>query len=195
MKKVFLIICLLLPVCLAARDGLAVQDSLAVQNVRKHHFELGFGGVKPGEIFFETVSKEALSAGVYGEYRFDITPALSVGAMYSFVIPHSLETESYVATTNYHTLNAILEYTVASYGPFGLFVGIGAGAQCRIFSSDKYGYNSSEAYFSTDMSVHVGMEFFKHLRLTAGHMHDLHYPISILPSGAPYYFINLGWSF
>lgn len=191
MKKFIILLCALLPL------------SLNAQKLGNHHIEIGTGVAFPGEFLFETAAKESNTVNLYGEYRYNFTPAFSAGAVYSFVIPHKgdlsytdKETKELVSiseTTNYHTLNAIAEYKLGPYGPMCFFVGAGAGAQYRYV---KYSHSLYPAgYWSADVSIHAGLEFFEHLRLTLGHYHDLHYPISALSSGAPYYYINLGWSF
>ena len=134
---------------------------------------------------------------------------LGFGLQYSFVpnhkgsrdivIPPSDEEESVetvqtlVMTSRYHTINAIVDYKVGTFGPLSMFIGGGAGAQCRHAS---YSHSLYDGYFwSTDICLYAGLELFDHLRLTLGHNHDLHAQISALPTGAPFYYINIGWAF
>ena len=186
MKKFFIIMLVLFPVMLSAQG--------------RHHFEAGAGYASPGELFFQTPLKETGAVNLYGEYRFDLTDNFAVGARYSFVTPHKsgedlTSDEKVRNTTNYHTLNAIVEYKTGAYGPMRLFVGIGGGAQLRYVYSPQSVQKREQWYPSADIYAHAGLEFFNHLRLTVGHSHDLHYPFSQLSTGAPFYHFSIGWSF
>ena len=181
--------------------------------VKKHHFGVGVGLAIPGEILFEVPAQENNTVSFYGDYRYALTPSIYVGAIYSMVAPHAgvmtiessfensegkLETKTTEITTNsnYHTLNAFAEYKTVAYGNMRFFVGLGGGPQLRLVSfSHQSGGNNSDFFFSADLYAYAGLELMDHLRITAGHFHDLHYPISAFPSGSPYSHISVGWSF
>ena len=205
MKRIITLLLLFVPLCLNAQ---LLGD--------KHRLELGVDIVKPGEMFFEVAMEEPNTASVYASYRYLLNSSLSVGARYSFVIPHDAvlsmvvpqlhyineeyttvdETVVINTNTNYHTLNAIVEYSMFSYGPVSLFAGAGAGMQYRYIKFDRQLNGKFDGhYFSPDLLLYIGFELFDHLRITGTHVHDLHYPVSDLPSGAPFYTISLGWSF
>ena len=182
MKKILLLSCLLISI-----------GSVAQESVRKHHVEAGAGLAIPAEFIVTDAIKETNTLSVYGEYRYDLTPSVSVGAVYSFVLPHDIDI-AFIDKTRFHTLNALVEYKFGTFGPMSMYIGGGAGVQYR-----KVHYtvmtSTSEDFFSGDISLHLTMELFDHLRLTFGHYHDLHYPLSFLSSGAPYYHLSVGWGF
>jgi len=198
MKKVLIAICILLPF------------SLNAQKVSKHHFEIGTGVAVPGEFLFDNYFEEKSTLDLYGEYRYDLSKMISVGAFYSFVMPHAAElssksviddaesagskTQDYDLRTMQHTLNAFVEFKTEAYGPMRFFAGLGGGVQMRTLNTNRTGYETYN-FFSADASLHAGLEFFDHLRITLGHCHDLYYPFTDLSPGAPYYFVNVGWSF
>ena len=211
MKKIITILCLFFPIFLSAQTIENEQETTEInQPVKKargpHHFDVGVGLAMPGELF-EMSDKESNAANIFLEYRYDIAKGFSVGALYSFVTPHpgvinmTDSTTGEVVNTietkdNYQTLNAIAEYKSNPYGPMCFFVSLGAGAQCRYhWSSHQQSGVQDNFYWSADVSIRAGLEFFDHLRLSVGHIHDLHYPISSLNTGAPYYFAAIGWNF
>lgn len=182
MKRLSVLVCIL------------ISTGLSAQILGKHHIEVGTGLAVPKELLFANQLNEASTVNFYGEYRYDITSAFSVGAMYNFVLPHEGAGETLTVMTGSHTLNALVEYKLGPYGPMSLFLGLGAGAQMRSVTTDVQ--SSLEPYYwSTDLLVRAGLEFFNHLRVSVGHCHDLYYPLSFLSHGAPFYYINLGWSF
>ena len=189
MKKIVVIICLLLPLCLSAQ--------------KKHHFEAGLGYAMPAELLAEALStKESNTACFYGEYRYDFTKAFSVGLNYSFVPNHHGEpmasslsqvAPDFTINTRYHSINAVAEYRFFTSGSLALFAGLGGGAQYRYA---KFSHsNDPRQIWSADLFARVGLEVYDHLRITVGHYHDLHYPITALSTGAPYYYLGVGWSF
>lgn len=196
MKKLFLIAAILIPLCMTGQN--------------RHRFDVGTGFVVPKEFLTdEELFPESNTVNLYGGYRYELPSGLSFGLQYSFVpnhkgsrdivIPPSDEEESVetvqtlVMTSRYHTINAIVDYKVGTFGPLSIFIGGGAGAQCRHAS---YSHSLYDGYFwSTDICLYAGLELFDHLRLTLGHNHDLHAQISALPTGAPFYYINIGWAF
>lgn len=188
MKKILLVLFVLLPL------GMAAQG--------KHHFEAGIGYAAPGELLGgELSTKEKGTATFIGEYRYNFTERIGLGLIYSFVPNHkgepvvtsADETPSYSINTRYHTANLVFEYKLGKFGVFAPFVGIGGGAQYRhaTMSHSIYAHN----YWSADLYLRAGFEIYDHLRLTAGHFHDLHYPFSSLGSGAPYYYFAVSWAF
>lgn len=204
MKKMLLIILVLLPL------GLSAQN--------KHHFEAGLGYALPAELVAGSLpTTESNTACFYGEYRYQFTKSLSAGLNYSFVpnhkgLPSITDPErtqpDYAIKTRYHGINAVAEYKFATSGPLAFFIGLGGGAQYRHSSFYKYvdppltwdddniKLNTDPMkIWSADVFVRVGLEIYDHLRVTAGHFHDLHYPISAVSSGAPYYYFSVGWSF
>lgn len=204
MKKIAAIFFVLLPLCLSAQN--------------KHHFEAGLGYALPAELLASSLpTAENNSVCLYGEYRYQFTKSFSAGLNYSFVpdhkgLPPIIDTEqltpTYAIKTRYHGINAVAEYKFSTSGPLAFFVGLGGGAQYRYSSYYKYvepplkwddaelKLNSDPSQiWSADVFVRVGIEIYDHLRITAGHLHDLHYPISAISSGAPYYYFSVGWSF
>ena len=189
MKKLITLLCVLLPL------GIAAQN--------KHHFEAGLGYAIPTELVAESMStKEVNTVCFYGEYRYQFTKAFSAGVNYGFVPNHYGEPQKtdpeqvgpeYTINTRYHSINAVAEYKFATSGPLAFFVGLGGGAQYRyaLFSKSKDPRN----IWSADVYMRAGMEIYDHLRITAGHIHDLHYPFSAISTGAPYYFFSAGWAF
>lgn len=204
MKKIIILLCILMPLCLQAQED---------EVVKKHHFGVGIGLAVPGEIIFEVPAQENNTVSFYGEYRYALTPSFYVGAIYSMVAPHTgemnlessfensegrLETKTINITTksNYHTLNAFVEYKTVTYGNMRFYVGLGGGPQLRFASfSHQSGGKNSDYFFSADLYAYAGLELMDHLRITVGHFHDLHYPITAFPSGAPYSHISVGWAF
>ena len=190
MKKIFALLTLLLPLCLNA------------QWLGKHHVEIGAGAAIPGEVLVKTdAAPEASTFSVYGEYLYELTPDLSVGGVYSYVFPHivthPLEEGELHTKDDYHTLDVLAEYKLLNSKAICVFAGAGGGPQLRrVVIDDDISWSWTEdVFFSADLYAYVGIEFRKHIRLTVGHHHDLHYPISGLPSGAPYSHISLGWAF
>lgn len=188
MKKIVTILFLLLPVLMPAQN--------------RHHPEVGAGFAIHKELLFENSFKEDNALEAYAKYRYDLGKGFSVGAMYSFVLPHKHpyymnEGEDNMMDLtfkiNSHTLDAIAEYKTERFGPMCLFAELGGGAQmCYIDSEFKSlrGY-----YYALNVYACVGLEFLDHLRVTAGHVHDLHYPFEDLSRGTSYYYFALGWSF
>lgn len=189
MKKVLAILAIVLPLSLNAQIlG------------EKHHLEAGLGVAVPGEMLFDQTSKESNTADIYLSYRFDLTPVISVGAIYGFVPPHDGSFQSGEITVGtksmYHTLNAFAEFKLGTFGPMTMLAGAGGGPQYRhVVFTHMIGSSFTGDYFSADLFAYIGMELLDHLRITVGHFHDLHYPITALPNGAPYYQVNVGWSF
>jgi hypothetical protein len=189
MKKILAILALILPLSLNAQIlG------------EKHHLEAGLGVAVPNEMLIEQTGSESNTADIYASYRFDLTPKISLGAVYSFVPNHAGVIKSGDITVDtksmYHTLNVFAEFKLGTFGPMNMYAGVGGGPQYRHASySRMIGSSFSGDYFSGDVYAFVGMELFDHLRISIGHFHDLHYPISALPSGAPYYYVNVGWAF
>ena len=205
MKKILRLASILLPLCLTA------QTTAQPQNQNKHRFDIGAGYAIPADIFVEQPDfPENNTANVTAGYRFELPSGLSFGLQYGFVPNHkgsiditipptpgykdSEETvEHIIMTTRYHTINAIVDYKVGPYGPVSFVIGGGGGPQCRYAS---YSHKLNPGYYwSANVALYAGLEFFEHLRVIFGHNHDLHVPISSLPSGAPYYYVNLGWAF
>lgn len=189
MKKIIVIIGLLLPLCLSAQ--------------KKHHFEAGLGYAIPAELLAEKLStKESSTVCFYGEYRYDFTKSFSAGLQYNFVPNHSGEplatdpeqaAPDFTINTRYHSINAVAEYRFYTSGPLTFFLGLGGGAQYR-YAKFSHSLDPRQIW-SADLFVRAGLELYDHLRITLGHYHDLHYPISSLSTGAPYYYIGVGWSF
>lgn len=189
MKKIVVIICLLLPLCLSAQ--------------KKHHFEAGLGYTMPAELLAEKLStKESNTVCFYGEYRYDLTKAFSVGLQYGFVPNHSGEpltsdvtqtAPEFTINTRYHSVNAVAEYRFFTSGSLTFFAALGGGAQYR-YAKFSHSVDPRQIW-SADLFVRAGLEIYDHLRISVGHCHDLHYPISALSTGAPYYFLGVGWSF
>lgn len=197
MKRFIILVCLLLPIMAVAQE---LPQESPEKPVKKHHFEAGAGLAIPNEFVVSDASKkEANALSLYGEYRYNLTQSLAIGAVYSFVLPHVSREYEFLDSpiqdkSMFHTLNAIVEYRFGTLGPMSMYVGGGAGMQ---FRNVQYGVITSTptGFFSTDISLHLCLEFFNSLRITFGHYHDLHYPIAALPAGAPYYHISVGWSF
>lgn len=204
MKRFAVIILMLLPL------GLAAQG--------KHHFEAGVGYALPAELLAGSLpTQENNSICLYGEYRYQFTKSFSAGLNYGFVpghkgLPPITDAEhpqpDFAIKTRYHGINAVAEYKFSTSGPLAFFVGLGGGAQYRNsvyykyvepplkWDDEKLKLNSDPArIWSADVFVRVGLEIYNHLRITVGHLHDLHYPVSAISSGAPYYYFSIGWSF
>ena len=200
MKKALAILLVLFPVCVNAQ----ILGP-------KHHLELGAGLAMPGEVLFELAMKAQNTGTIYGEYRYNLTPDFALGAVYSFVIPHTSATTKETeigsdGTTqtlpkltykdSFHTLNAIAEYRVGKSDSMGVYVGGGAGVQ--FYPGDWYPHRiGSGPYYplSADLSLYFCFEFFKHLRLTVGHNHDIKYHFNPNTPIASYYYLSVGWSF
>ncbi len=169
----------------------------------KHHLEAGIGLAVPGELLFKTDFKDSPAADFYAQYRFDITPSIAVGAIYSFVLPHKgekvSESPSYGnisgRTLSTHDINAFAEFKYNTPGALDFFVGVGGGANISHLKFSESLYYSN--YLRPELSVHAGVEIYNHLRITVRHNHDIYIPSSesdIFP-GFPYYSVNVGWSF
>lgn len=201
MKKIILLFSILITLSLAAQE----------ENHGKHHFDISAGYAIPAEMLAEKITfPENKSVNINAAYRYELPSGLSFGVQYGFVPNHngSIEivipgvpgsedvketVETFAVSTRYHTINAIVEYKTGPYGPMSMFIGGGGGTQCRFV---KYSHKvEPEYYWSANVALYAGLEFFNHLRLSVGHNHDLHVPFSSINSGAPYYYINLGWSF
>lgn len=189
MKRILTVLICFFPLCLNAQ---ILGD--------RHHLEAGVGLALSGEVLFETDFKDAPAADLFGAYRFDITPAISLGAVYTFVAPHSGQAAvDYVAHTGgrhlyTHQLDAFAEFRHDTEGPVSFFIGIGGGANLthRKYSVDLL-YRD---LFRPDVCIHVGAELYDHLRITIRHNHDLYFPFSsLVDPGFPYYCINVGWLF
>lgn len=205
MKKILLSAIILLPLCLTAGAQTTSQDK------GKHRFDIGAGFAVPADIFVENPAfPENNTADIVAGYRYELPSGLSFGLQYGFVPNHKGSTdikipavigdetseekiEHVILTTRYHTINAVVEYKVGPYGPVSLVLGGGGGPQCR-YANFSHMVNPGY-YWSANVNLYAGLEFFEHLRLIFGHNHDLHTPIAALGQGAPYYFINLGWAF
>ena len=189
MKKLITLLCVLLPLSLTAQN--------------KHHFEAGLGLAIPTELLAEKMAtKEVNTVSFYGEYRYQFTKAFSAGVNYSFVPNHSGEpvaTSSdqvkpdFTIRTRYHSINAVAEYRFETAGPMAFFVGLGGGAQYR-YANLSHSIEPRNIW-SADVLVRAGLEVYDHLRITAGHIHDLHYPFTAISTGAPYYYFSVGWAF
>ena len=219
MKKLILSVLVLLPLSLAAQTTEQPdtqpedqpQPQTQTQPKAKHRFDIGAGLAIPADVFVENPEFPENNTGdIVAGYRYELPSGLSFGVQYGFVFNHkgsadikipavigskdSEETiEHIVMTTRYHTINAIVDYKIGPYGPVSLVIGGGGGTQCRYAS---YSHKVNPGYYwSANIAVYAGLEFFEHLRVTAGHNHDLHVPISALNQGAPYYYVNVGWAF
>ncbi len=187
MKKIFVLLCILVPFGLQA------------QILGKHHIEPSVGLAVPGDLLYEQGFSEKTHLNLSLAYRYDISNNLSVGAQYSFVPTHSGLTKSEETQidlkTNYHSIDALVEYKMLSGGAVNFFAGIGGGVQGRY--TEFPGRNIDPGFWwGPDFNLYLGVEIQKHLRVTLGHHHDLHFPFKSLSfSAAPYYYLNLGWSF
>lgn len=190
MKRYLLILTLLLPLCANAQS--------------RHHFEIGGAYVICNELLAggseRTARMENNTGGIFGEYRFDLTPRLALGAQYFFVPNHPGATvndvpdmPSLTFDTRFHTANILLEYKLKTIGILTPFVALGGGAQYRWL----YLQTALDPwyYLSADIFVRFGLQVYDNLRISVGHFHDLHYPFSSLASGAPVYYIGASWSF
>ena len=200
MKKIIVLICLLAPFALQA------------QVAGRHSFEAGLGLALPRELLYDNGNgmTENITGDVYAAYRFEIVKGLSVGATLSGVFPHKIlgieyiesrrdettgqivqTTKRFEKTTSYGALDAIVEYKTKQIGSVNFFFGLGGGMNGRYLPIDDDSW-----WFGPDMLIYAGVGIKDHLRITLGHHHDLHFPFKDLSfSAAPYYCLNLGWSF
>lgn len=190
MKRCILILSLILPIFANAQS--------------RHHFEIGGGYVIPGDMLggndTRATRTEKNTAGVFGEYRFDLNPRMSLGLQYFFTPNHGGSTLNEVPgyapltfETRNHTANLLFEYKLKKVGILTPFAGIGGGLQYRwLYIQTAL---NSDYYLSADLFLRFGLQLYDNLRISAGHFHDLHYPFSALSSGAPCYYIAASWAF
>lgn len=166
-----------------------------------HHFEIGAGYAMHTEMLVDQKTREEKGTlGVFGEYRFDITPSIAVGAQYFFAPTHNgtsvndadgMRTVSFQTRT--HTANLFAQFLLKSAGPLTPFVAVGGGTQCRYMFPD-YALEG-DYYWTPDVYIRFGFQFAESIRISVGHFHDLNVPFSSLPHGAPCYFVAASWVF
>ena len=188
MKRILIVLLCLLPL------GLNAQIL-----GERHHLEAGIGAAIPGEFFFETDFNDKTTVDLYGEYRFDITPAIALGAIYTFVgehtgLPATEDGNISSRKLSSHGINAFAEFKYRTGGPVNFFIGLGGGAGItHLKFSESTTYSN---FLRPEASVHAGLEIYDHLRVTIRHNHDLYFPFSsMVDRGFPYYCVNIGWSF
>lgn len=196
MKKLAALVFILLPLCASAQIlG------------EKHRLELGAGLAIPKEFLYEVKNESKTSAAVYGAYRYSLTPDFSVGALYSFVVPHA--TKYYPPTAEseevfyvdykqqFHSLSAVAEYRIGKSDSMGVYVGGGVGVHYyyAVMVNPYTGRDPNMTCLYPGVNLYMSFEFFKHLRMTVGHYHDLQYHFIPNNPVASYYSLSVGWSF
>ncbi len=201
MKKLVTIALMLLPLCL---NGQILGE--------KHRLEVGAGVALPGEAMFEDDEgcEYKNTVDLYAGYRYSFTDNFSVGAVYTFVAPHKGQrTATYddveipvERSVSSHSIEVFAEYKYITNSSVNFFVGLGGG-EMYSYMVETYSppaMDNTVTYdpvhvFTPGVSIYAGLELFNHLRITARHNHDLHYPITAFPHGFPYYCVNVGWAF
>jgi len=196
MKKILALLFVLLPLC----GGAQILGP-------RHHLEAGAGVVLPKEVFYSIKNVSEPTGAVYAAYRYNLTDGLSIGAQYSYVIPHGTQYYSQKTDPNkedfyreykqqFHTLNAVLEYRLGKSDTMSTYVGGGIGVHYYYALGKRIvGYDNDMSSIFPGVNLSLSFEFFHHLRLSLGHYHDITYHFYPNNPVASYYNLSVGWSF